>query len=224
MPCWPRWPPALALRQLRARRRLRQHVGVRAATWLQRCERDEKGTVTVDGLGPELRRPIAPLDCGNSGSTMRMLSGILAAQPFSSELIGDASLSRRPMKRIIEPLTQMGAQIKAADGDRAPLRIQGAKLHAIDYRPAVASAQVKTSVLFAGLLAEGKTTVEEPARTRDHGELALRAFGAEVERTATRSASRAARRCSRWKRTFPEICRRLRSSCARPRCFRSRIS
>ena len=145
-------------------------------------QRDEKGIVTVDGLGPELRQPIAPLDCGNSGSTMRMLSGILAAQPFPSELIGDASLSRRPMKRIIEPLTQMGAQITAADGDRAPLRIQGAKLHSIDYRPAVASAQVKTSVLFAGLLAEGKTSVAEPARTRDHGELALRAFGAEVER------------------------------------------
>jgi 3-phosphoshikimate 1-carboxyvinyltransferase len=145
-------------------------------------QRDEKGTVTVDGLGPELRQPIAPLDCGNSGSTMRMLSGILAGQPFPSELIGDASLSRRPMKRIMEPLIEMGAQIKAGDGDRAPLRIQGGKLHSIDYRPAVASAQVKTSVLFAGLLAEGRTSVAEPARTRDHGELALRAFGAEVER------------------------------------------
>ena len=146
-------------------------------------QRDENGTVTVDGLGPDLRQPIAPLDCGNSGSTMRMLSGILAAQPFPSELIGDASLSRRPMKRIIEPLIQMGARITAANGDRAPLQIQGRKLHAIDYRPAVASAQVKTSVLFAGLLADGKTTVEEPARTRDHGELALRAFGADVERS-----------------------------------------
>ena len=124
---------------------------------------------------------------------MRMLSGILAGQPFTSELIGDESLSRRPMKRIIEPLTQMGAQISAADGDRAPLRISGAKLHGIEYRPAVASAQVKTSVLFAGLLAEGKTTVEEPARTRDHGELALRAFGAEVERTRIASASKADR-------------------------------
>ncbi len=123
------------------------------------------------------------LDCGNSGSTMRMLSGILAAQPFSSELIGDASLSRRPMKRIMEPLSQMGAQISATDVDHAPLRIRGAKLRGIDYRPPVASAQVKTSVLFAGLLAQGRTTVEEPARTRDHGELALRAFGAEVERT-----------------------------------------
>ena len=146
-------------------------------------ERDEKGTVVIDGLGTQLRVPAVPLDCGNSGSTMRMLSGILAAQPFSSELIGDESLSRRPMKRVIEPLAQMGAEIDAANGDRAPLRINGAKLHGIDYAPPVASAQVKTSVLFAGLLAEGKTTVAEPARTRDHGELALRAFGAEVERT-----------------------------------------
>jgi 3-phosphoshikimate 1-carboxyvinyltransferase len=146
-------------------------------------ERDEKGTVVIDGLGTQLRVPAAPLDCGNSGSTMRMLSGILAAQPFSSELIGDESLSRRPMKRVIEPLTQMGADIHATNGDRAPLRMNGAKLHGIDYAPPVASAQVKTSVLFAGLLAEGKTTVADPARTRDHGELALRAFGAEVERT-----------------------------------------
>jgi 3-phosphoshikimate 1-carboxyvinyltransferase len=146
-------------------------------------ERDDKGVVTIDGLGPQLRAPRDPLDCGNSGSTMRMLSGILAAQPFSSELVGDESLSRRPMKRIIEPLTQMGAKISAANGDRAPLHIDGGGLRGIEYRPAVASAQVKTSVLFAGLLAEGRTAVEEPARTRDHGELALRAFGAEVERT-----------------------------------------
>jgi 3-phosphoshikimate 1-carboxyvinyltransferase len=146
-------------------------------------ERDEKGGVVIDGLGPQLRQPGARLDCGNSGSTMRMFSGILAGQPFTSTLIGDESLSRRPMKRIIEPLTQMGARIQAASGGHAPLVIEGAKLHAIEYHPPVASAQVKTSVLFAGLLAEGKTTVEEPARTRDHGELALRAFGAEVERS-----------------------------------------
>jgi 3-phosphoshikimate 1-carboxyvinyltransferase len=148
-----------------------------------KVERDEKGSVVIDGLGAELRPPVAPLDCGNSGSTMRMMSGILAGQPFACELIGDGSLSRRPMKRVIEPLTQMGASIRAAQGDRAPLHINGAKLHGIDYAPPVASAQVKTSVLFAGLLAEGNTTVAEPARTRDHGELALRAFGAEVART-----------------------------------------
>jgi len=146
-------------------------------------ERDEKGAVIIDGLGPQLKESAGPLDCGNSGSTMRMLSGILAGQPFTSELIGDESLSRRPMKRIIEPLTRMGAEIRAADGDCAPLRITGAQLHGIEYRPPVASAQVKTSVLLAGLLAEGKTTIEEPARTRDHGEIALRAFGADVDRT-----------------------------------------
>lgn len=145
-------------------------------------ERDGNGAVTIGGHGAQLQPPGRALDCGNSGSTMRMISGILAAQPFASELIGDASLSRRPMKRIIEPLRQMGAVIEAAEGDRAPLNIHGGKLHAIEYRPQVASAQVKTSVLFAGLLAEGKTTVHEPARTRDHGELALRAFGANVER------------------------------------------
>ena len=148
-------------------------------------EHDEQGAVIIDGRGSSLKQPADALDCGNSGSTMRMLSGILAGQAFSSELIGDESLSRRPMKRIIEPLTRMGAHISAAAGDRAPLRISGAKLHGIEYRPAVASAQVKTAVLFAGLLADGTTTVEEPARTRDHGELALRAFGAEVERTRT---------------------------------------
>jgi 3-phosphoshikimate 1-carboxyvinyltransferase len=124
-----------------------------------------------------------PLDCGNSGSTMRMLAGIVAGQPFTSEMIGDESLSRRPMKRIIEPLTRMGAAIQSAEGGCAPLRIQGAKLHGIKYQPRVASAQVKTSVLFAGLLAQGATTVEEPSRTRDHGELALRAFGANVDRS-----------------------------------------
>ncbi len=148
-----------------------------------KAERDEKGSVVIDGVGAQLRAPSSSLDCGNSGSTMRMLCGILAGQPFASELIGDESLSRRPMKRVIEPLTQMGAEIHSAAGDRAPLRINGAKLHAIDYAPPVASAQVKTSVLFAGLLADGKTTVAEPARTRDHGVLALRAFGAGVERT-----------------------------------------
>ncbi len=146
-------------------------------------EREEKGSVVVGGLGPQLRAPRTALDCGNSGSTLRMLSGILAAQPFTSELAGDESLSRRPMKRIIEPLTQMGARIAPENGDCAPLHICGGRLHGIEYRPPVASAQVKTCVLFAGLLAEGRTTVHEPARTRDHGEQALRAFGAEVERT-----------------------------------------
>jgi len=147
-----------------------------------KVERDEKGAVVIDGIGPRLRAPSGALDCGNSGSTMRMLSGIVAAQPFSSELIGDESLSRRPMKRVMEPLRLMGAEITATD-DHAPLSITGTRLHGIAYAPPVASAQVKTCLLFAGLLADGLTEVEEPTRTRDHGELALRAFGAELSRT-----------------------------------------
>src|SRR5271169_1758415 len=145
-------------------------------------ERDEKGAVVIDGIGAELRAPSVALDCGNSGSTMRMLSGIVAAQPFTSELLGDESLSRRPMKRVMDPLRQMGAEI-VAHGDCAPLRITGARLKGIVYTVPVASAQVKTCLLFAGLLAAGQTTVEEPTRTRDHGELALRAFGAELTRS-----------------------------------------
>ena len=147
-----------------------------------KVERDEKGAVVIDGIGPRLRAPSGALDCGNSGSTMRMLSGIVAAQPFSSELMGDESLSRRPMKRVMEPLRLMGAEITATD-DHAPLRIAGSRLHGIEYAPPVASAQVKTCLLFAGLLADGLTVVEEPTGTRDHGELALRAFGVEVSRT-----------------------------------------
>ncbi len=145
-------------------------------------DRDEKGAVIIDGLGPELRAPATALDCGNSGSTMRMLSGIVAAQAFTSETVGDESLSRRPMKRVIEPLRKMGAEITATD-DHAPLSISGTRLKGIDYVVPVASAQVKTCLLFAGLLADGQTTVEEPTRTRDHGELALRAFGAEITRS-----------------------------------------
>ncbi len=137
-------------------------------------------TVEVEGNGPRLTAPSAPLDCGNSGSTIRMLSGILAGQEFTSELIGDASLSRRPMARIMQPLRAMGAEITALK-DRPPLRLRGGNLQGIRYALPVASAQVKTCVLFAGLYASGETEVEEPLRTRDHGELALAAFGAEVE-------------------------------------------
>jgi 3-phosphoshikimate 1-carboxyvinyltransferase len=144
-------------------------------------ELERKGNaVLIHGRGPKLQPPKNPLDCGNSGSTMRMLSGILAGQEFTSELMGDESLSRRPMARIIAPLRSMGAKIAASDGDRPSLRITGTHLNAIDYKMPVASAQVKSALLFAGLLAEGETRVEELVRTRDHGELALRAFGAEV--------------------------------------------
>lgn len=143
---------------------------------------ESDGHVEIQGHGPILSCPSAALDCGNSGSTIRMLSGILAGQSFSSEMMGDESLSRRPMARVIKPLTAMGAKVAAAEGDRPPLRITGGKLKAIDYEMPVPSAQVKTCVLFAGLFAEGKTSVLEAIRTRDHGEVALTAFGAEVQR------------------------------------------
>ncbi|HTE89973.1 MAG TPA: 3-phosphoshikimate 1-carboxyvinyltransferase [Terriglobales bacterium] len=138
-------------------------------------------TVVLDGRGAKLLAPAAPLDCGNSGSTMRMLSGILAGQDFRSKLIGDESLSRRPMARIITPLELMGARISSADRSRPPLQITGGRLKAIDYDMPVASAQVKSALLFAGLFAKGETRVAEPVPTRDHGELALRAFGATVK-------------------------------------------
>jgi 3-phosphoshikimate 1-carboxyvinyltransferase len=151
------------------------------------CEIErEGGNVRVRGRGAELDTPAGELDCGNSGSTMRMLAGILAGQKFASVLVGDESLSRRPMQRVAEPLERMGATITAREGFRPPLRIRGERLRGIEYRMPVASAQVKSAVLFAGLLAEGETSVEEPVRTRDHSELALRAFGAELSRTGNR--------------------------------------
>lgn len=144
-------------------------------------------TVEIEGANGKLRAASHPLDCGNSGSTMRMLAGILAAQPFASELIGDESLSRRPMARVVDPLRAMGAQIEASESGRPPLRISptGKPLRAMRYATPVPSAQVKTAVLFAGLFAQGETTIEESIRTRDHGELALRAFGVGIERTRT---------------------------------------
>jgi 3-phosphoshikimate 1-carboxyvinyltransferase len=146
----------------------------------------QDGQVTVQGRGLNgLQKPAATLDAGNSGSTIRMLSGILAAQSFSTTIGGDESLSRRPMQRIMTPLAQMGARIDARENRFPPLTIHGvepgAGLHPIDYTLPVASAQVKSCVLLAGLYANGKTTVHEPLRTRDHTELALREFGAEVE-------------------------------------------
>jgi 3-phosphoshikimate 1-carboxyvinyltransferase len=143
-------------------------------------ERSEN-SVVIHGRGPKLQPPTATLDCGNSGSTMRMLSGILAGQDFRSELVGDESLSRRPMARIIAPLEIMGAKITAQNGGRPPLQVTGGKLTGIRYNMPVASAQVKSCLLFAGLFAAGKTAVVEPIRTRDHSEVALRAFGAELK-------------------------------------------
>ena len=146
-----------------------------------------ENSVVIHGRGLSLQTPKSPLDCGNSGSTMRMLSGILAGQKFASELVGDESLSRRPMARIITPLEKMGATITAQEGGRLPLRVKGANLKAISYTMPVASAQVKSCLLFAGLFAEGETSVAEAVRTRDHGELALRAFGAEVKHSGNES-------------------------------------
>ncbi len=141
-------------------------------------ETGEAITLMGRGFGG-FRSPSVPLNAGNSGTTMRMLAGVLAAQPFVTHLVGDESLSRRPMRRVIAPLALMGARIEAVDG-HAPLTINGTRLHAIAYRPEVASAQVKSAVLLAGLHADGTTSVTEPAQTRDHTERALRAFGFQV--------------------------------------------
>ncbi len=142
----------------------------------------EEGIVAVTGVGGKVNPPAAPLDCGNSGSTMRMISGLLSAQQGDFTLIGDASLTRRPMKRIQTPLQAMGARLTLTEG-HAPIHIQGSQLTAIDYTTPVPSAQVKTCVLLAGLQTAGTTTVRESIRTRDHSELALRAFGAQCERS-----------------------------------------
>lgn len=161
------------------------------------CEwkRDEKSnSVEIHGRGLTLEAASRPLDCGNSGSTMRMLSGILAGQEFSSVLVGDESLSRRPMARVIKPLSAMGARITAAEGERPPLEITGGHLKAIAYKLPVASAQVKSAVMFAALFADGESSVEEPVRTRDHSELALRAFGVEIIRKGNESRVRGGQR------------------------------
>ncbi len=163
----------------------------------------DQGRVVIQGCGLQLKAPSGPLDCGNSGSTMRMLSGILAGQPFTGELAGDESLSRRPMARVIAPLQAMGASIVAGDGGRPPLRITGGRLKGIDYRMPVASAQVKSALLFAGLFAGGETRVEEPVRTRDHGELALRAFGAEVKQEGLKATIRGGQRLKGIEATVP---------------------
>ena len=140
------------------------------------------GVVTIHGHGLDgLREPSGVLDAGNSGSTIRMLSGILAAQRFATTIGGDESLSRRPMERIIKPLGQMGARIEARENRFPPLKIHGSALHPMEYTLPMASAQVKSCVLLAGLYGDGQTRVHEPLRTRDHTELALREFGAEVE-------------------------------------------
>ena len=144
-----------------------------------RIERPGEGRVTVHGVGARgLRAPASPLDLGNSGTSMRLLAGLLSAQSFDCELVGDASLSRRPMRRVTVPLAEMGARIETTEAGTPPLRIRGGGgLRGIHYRMPVASAQVKSSLLLAGLYAEGETCVTEPAPTRDHTERMLAALG-----------------------------------------------
>ena len=146
-------------------------------------------TVSIRGKGLHgWKEPTGDLDAGNSGSTIRMMSGLLAAQPFTSRIFGDESLSRRPMARVMKPLAEMGAKIEARHGQYPPLTIHGGPLRPIEYTLPVPSAQVKTCVLFAGPFTEGQTIVHEPIRSRDHTEIALREFGADIlvkQRTIT---------------------------------------
>ncbi len=151
-------------------------------------EGPDQGQLTIHGVGMHgLQAPEAPLYLGNSGTSMRLLSGLLAGQSFDSVLTGDQSLSRRPMRRVTEPLQAMGAKIETTPQGTAPLKIYGGQqLHGIDYVMPVASAQVKSSLLLAGLYAEGETWVEEPAPTRDHTERMLMGFGYQVKRQGNR--------------------------------------
>jgi 3-phosphoshikimate 1-carboxyvinyltransferase len=147
-----------------------------------KTKRIDGQTVEITGVGGSVKPAAQPLDCGNSGSTMRMMSGLLAPQAGRFTLIGDASLSRRPMERVRKPLEAMGAHVTLTDG-HAPITIEGPRLTAIDYTTPVPSAQIKSCILFAGLQTDGTTTIREAVRTRDHSELALRAFGAKLTRT-----------------------------------------
>src|SRR5215213_2303824 len=142
-----------------------------------KIETPEQETLVVYGNKRKFTPPEKDVECGNSGTTMRLISGILAGQPFQARLTGDASLSKRPMKRIIEPLAQMGATIRAeGPNERPPLVIDGGPLKPLHYFSPVASAQVKSAVLLAGMFANGKTTVTEPSQSRDHTERMLEYF------------------------------------------------
>jgi len=159
---------------------------------------EDAATIEISGRGPRgLLQPTGPLDARNSGTTMRLLSGVLVAHALEVELVGDASLSRRPMRRVIEPLCRMGGRIAAAGGDLPPLRISPPAhgvLSGIDYELPVASAQVKSAILLAGLQAQGTTVVREGVPTRDHTERALRAFGVELDAAAGRISIRGGQR------------------------------
>lgn len=148
-----------------------------------RIDDDGPGRKIVHGVGIDgLKPPGAPIDCGNAGTGMRLLAGLLAGQGFDATLVGDASLSRRPMRRVTEPLARMGARIDTAEGGTPPLRIRGGqRLTGIDYELPVASAQVKSALLLAGLYAQGTTSVREPHPTRDYTERMLAALGWPIE-------------------------------------------
>ena len=153
----------------------------------------EPTTLIVHGRHRQLSAPQGDIDCGNSGTTMRLLAGLLAGQGFRTRLTGDASLSRRPMRRIMEPLGQMGARITAeGEGGCAPLVIEGGPLQAIDYALPMASAQVKSAVLLAGLYAQGETSVAEPSQSRDHTERLLRYFLVNLQHSEAHEISEAA--------------------------------
>ena len=156
-----------------------------------RIDGPEQGQVKVHGVGLHgLQAPAGDLDCGNSGTSMRLLCGILAGQRFATRMVGDASLSRRPMRRVIDPLSQMGARIDSQDG-KPPLKVQPVDgLTAVDLKLTVASAQVKSALLLAGLYADGETRVTEPAPTRDHTERMLTAFGVQVGREGATASVR----------------------------------
>ncbi len=161
-------------------------------------------TVVIEGRGPSgWRSPTHPLDCGNSGTTMRLLAGLLAGQPLHVTLTGDASLCRRPMRRIIEPLTRMGADITSTDGEHPPLTIRGRPLHGIHYTLPIASAQVKSCILFAGLFADGVTVVHEPIPSRDHSERMLQCMGARINWEATRIVIQQSPRLTAWTGRIP---------------------
>lgn len=147
---------------------------------------NDRGQLVIHGCAGRLREPPRGLDAGNSGTTMRLLAGVLAAQPFTALLDGDESLRRRPMDRLADPLRRMGAHVGAREGRYPPLRIMGAQLRGITYEVPVASAQVKSAVLLAGVSAAGETTVIEPVPTRDHTERMLAGFGIPVRRENTR--------------------------------------
>ena len=147
-----------------------------------RIERTGTGTFVIEGTGGRLAQPAGDVDCGNSGTTMRLLSGIIASQPIRARMTGDASLSKRPMGRVIKPLSEMGARFTAEGGDgKPPLVVEGGNLTPLSYDMPVASAQVKSAVLLAGLSAEGETSVTEPAACRDHTERMLREFGVTLD-------------------------------------------